>query len=106
MEVLQNCHRFHEHTQNVLGGGEQWPSCLKKKAFMMHCDLDKRSLKINIFKILFWEKGEGVTKKSTLRMLLMMLTILDEPISHQVFHEFKPFWYNIMCVTNMYNQCE
>ena len=40
----------------------------------------KGSLKINIFKVLCWEGGmEGVTKKSTLRTLLIMLTIMDDP---------------------------
>ena len=32
---------------------------------------------INIFKVLFWEGG--VTKKSTLCTLFIMLTILDDP---------------------------
>ena len=39
---------------------------------------------INIFKILFWERGRegGVTKKSrpTLCTLLIMLTIMDDPL--------------------------
>ena len=38
------------------------------------------SLKINIFKVLFWNGGRGVTKKSTLCTLLIMLTIIDYPL--------------------------
>ena len=41
------------------------------------------SLKIDVFKVLFWEEGmEGVPKKSTLCMLWIMLTI-------QLFHTGK-----------------
>ena len=38
-------------------------------------DFNTGSLKINIFKVLFWEGG--VTKKSTLCTVLIMLTIMD-----------------------------
>ena len=44
------------------------PYAFKKNA-------DTGSLKINIFKVLFW-KGGRVHKKSTLFTLLLMLTIL------------------------------
>ena len=38
------------------------------------------SLKINIFKVLFLVGRVGVRKMSTLCMLLIMLTILDDPL--------------------------
>ena len=44
---------------------------------MMDCDFGTGSLKTNIFKVLFSE----LQKKSMLRMLLIMLTIMDDPLS-------------------------
>ena len=46
----------------------------KKMSFMMHCDFDKGSLEINIFKVLF---SDGLTKKSLESVtILIILTIL------------------------------
>ena len=45
------------------------------------------SLKINIFKVLFWEgERERVIQKSTLCTLLIMLTILDDPLIIRQIH--------------------
>ena len=40
--------------------------------------------KINIFKVLLGKLG-GVTKKSTLCTLLIMLTIMDDPLTNKSF---------------------
>ena len=42
-------------------------------SFMVNCDFEK-GLRINTFKVLFWE-----SKKGTLCTLLIMLTIMDTP---------------------------
>ena len=39
--------------------------------------------RINIFKVRFWDGG-GVTKKSTLCTLVKMMTIMDDPLQHQL----------------------
>ena len=39
---------------------------LLKLSFMMHCDFDTGSLKVNIFKVLFWDECGSRTKKYSL----------------------------------------
>ena len=47
--VIQNCHNYQ--------GGSSHFTFFCKMSFMMHCDFDTGSLKINIFKMLFWKEG-------------------------------------------------
>ena len=64
-----------EYTGYDGGGINGRCTLLKNVALHFHTG----SLKINICKVRFWEGGrEGVTKKSTLCTLLIMLTILDD----------------------------
>ena len=56
------------------GGSEHFKKMLIMKMLHFHMWL----LKINIFKVLFW--GREGYKKSTLCTLLIMLTILDDPL--------------------------
>ena len=76
--VVQNCHHFQVH--RVCWG--EWVNCgltlfLNVDYEALHFHMG--SLKINIFKVLFWEGGRGHKKKSTLCTLLIMLTIMDDP---------------------------
>ena len=64
----------------MLGGGCQWPRYAFKNVDYDALHFHTGSLIINIFKEHFWEGGrEGVTKKSTLCTLFIMLTIMDNP---------------------------
>ena len=47
---------------------------------MMHCILIRASLKINVFKVLFWERGRGS------QPLLILLTIMDDPLHTNAFN--------------------
>ena len=61
----------------MLEGGGKWALYAFKNDYdALHFHMG--SLKINIFKVLLIGR-EGVTKKSTLCTLLIMLTILDDP---------------------------
>ena len=60
----------------MLGGGVNGRCMLVKNVDYDALHFHAGSLKINIFKVLFLEGGRG-HKKSTLCMLLMMLTILN-----------------------------
>ena len=78
LTVVQNCHTLQKSTQSrPYAGGGQWPP----NAFL-NVDYDSLhfhtgSLKINIFEILMG----GCHKKSTsLCTLLIMLTIMDDPL--------------------------
>ena len=75
--VIQNCHHYHNSIQSTLGGGGKWPRTLFLNVDYDALHFHTGSLKINIFKVLFWEGG--VTKKSTLCTLLIMMTILGDP---------------------------
>ena len=66
-------------SQEYTGGGGQWPPYAY--AFK-NVDLYDALLKINIFKGLFLEGG--VTQKSTLCTLLIMLTILYDSLANLV----------------------
>ena len=57
----------------MLGGGGQWPLYAFLDVDYHALYFHTRSLKINIFEVLLGGK-EGVTKKSTLCTLLIMLT--------------------------------
>ena len=62
--VVQNFHHFHESTQITLGGGGRVNGHfaflnVDYGALHMHTG----SLKINIFKVLFWEGGRGLQKR-------------------------------------------
>ena len=59
------------------GRGSMVAARFKKMLIMMDCICIWGSLKINIFKELFWEGGGH--KKSTLCALLIILSILDDP---------------------------
>ena len=48
--VVQNCHRFLELTQRMLGGGLY---AFKKMSFMGHCNFEKGPRNPH-FKVLFW----------------------------------------------------
>ena len=60
----------------MLGGrGSRAAVRLLKTSFMVHCDFEKGSKKINIFKVLFWEgRGGGSQKKNTMCTVLILLT--------------------------------
>ena len=55
--VVQNCHHFQKSTQSSLGGGGQWPPYIKKNVDYVALHFHTVLLKINIFKVLFWEGG-------------------------------------------------
>ena len=62
-------------------GGGQWPpyAFLNVDYDTLHFHTGLGSMKIHIFKVLLGGR-EGVTKKSTLCRLLIMLTIMDDPL--------------------------
>ena len=73
--VVQNFHHFHEHT---LGGrGSRAAIRFKKKSFMVNCDFEKESRNQHFQGSLRVER-DGVTQKSTLCRLLIMLTIPED----------------------------
>ena len=86
--AVQNCHHCPKRTQSMLeGGGERFNGLhmLFKNDDYDALHFHTGSLKINIFKVFFLEGGrEGVTKKSTLCSLLIMLTILDDLLAASV----------------------
>ena len=62
-EKIQNCHHFHKSPQSTLGGGGQWLPYAYLNVDYDAMYFHTRLLKINIFKVLFWE---GVTQKRVL----------------------------------------
>ena len=56
---------------------------LKCCLYLKHCDFCTGSSKVDIFKTYSFGR-EGITEKSSLRMLLIMLTLLDGPLMGQV----------------------
>ena len=75
--VVQNCHHFQKSTQSTLWGEGQWPLYAFFNVDYDALHFHTGSLKINIFKVIFWEGGRG-SQKSTLCMLFIMLIILDD----------------------------
>ena len=68
------------------GGGEgsRAAVCFSKMSFMLHFDFEKgQGYQNQHFQITLLVGREGVTKKSTLCTLLMMLTIIDSSLSAQ-----------------------
>ena len=63
----------------MLGGGGQGLLYAFKNVDYDALHFHMGVAKINIFKVLFWEGGRGVTKKRTLCTLLIMLIIMDDP---------------------------
>ena len=61
-------------------------STLLKMSLMMYCNFEVGVGKINIFKVLysFGRKGRRVTKKGSLCTLLIILTILEDPLTSNV----------------------
>ena len=63
VELVSICHHFQDSTQSTLGGTSQWMQYAFKNvdydALLMHTE----SLKINIFKVLFWEGWRGSQKR-------------------------------------------
>ena len=77
--INQNCHHFHEHTHAkcMLGGkGSRDDVCFLKMSFMVHRDFEKMSKHQHFQSTLLVRRG--VTKKSTVCMLYIMLTLLDD----------------------------
>ena len=66
------------NTQHTLGAVILAAVYFLKMMFMIHCDFDTGSLKINIFKVLFWEGGGGSRIGVICCVLLTKLTILDD----------------------------
>ena len=64
----------------MLGGSGSRATVLFLKVNLKCIVILGRTLKIEIFKVLFWLGREGVTEKSMLCTLLIMLTILDDPL--------------------------
>ena len=61
-EKIQNYHHFHKSPQSTLGGGGQWLPYAYLNVDYDAMYFHTRLLKINIFKVLFWEGG-GHTKR-------------------------------------------
>ena len=80
--VIQNCHHFQESTQSTLGEGVKGCCMLFLNVDYDALHFHTRVAKINIFKVCTLLGGrEGVTKKSTLCTLLIMLIIMDDPLT-------------------------
>ena len=67
-----------EYTEYAGGGGGQWQPYAFKNIDSDALLFRIGSIKINIFKVLFWEGGGH--KKNTLCMLLLMFIIMDDPL--------------------------
>ena len=80
--VIQNCHNFHERTHSMLGEGVKCCVMLFKMLFTMHCDFDTGSLKNQHFQSTRLGGERRSQKKSMLCTLLIMLTIMNDPIPH------------------------
>ena len=80
LRVIQNCHHLHKHTQSMLeGSGVNGRRTFLHFFYYDALHFHMGPLKINIFKVIFWEGGRrGSRKKSTVCTLLVMLTILDD----------------------------
>ena len=77
MGVAQNCHNFISIHSIPWGRAAVW---FLKMSFMMHCDFDTGSLKINIFKVLFSDGERGNKKEFTVCYPFDNIdTILDDP---------------------------
>ena len=61
--------------------------CFFKVMIMMHCDFDTRSLKVNIFNVLFWEGGGGHGKEYSV-YAFDNVVILDGPYGVCIIHLF------------------
>ena len=55
--VIQNRYHFHGHNVRWMGGSKKPQYAFKNNAVYCSCDFDMRSLKINIFKVLFLDRG-------------------------------------------------
>ena len=62
-ELFSFCHHFQKSTQSTLKGGGQWPLYDFKNADYEALHFHMGLLKINIFKVLFWEGGRGAQKR-------------------------------------------
>ena len=59
-----------------MGEEGQGHNTITKNVVMMQCKFGTGSLKINISKLLFW----GLAQERLLSTLLIMLTIMDDPL--------------------------
>ena len=83
--VVHNCHNFHERTQrNLRVRVSRAAVRFFKMSFMVYCDFEKGSQNQHFQSTLLVVR-EGFTKKSTLCTLLIMLTIVDDPLRGQPF---------------------
>ena len=78
LRVVQNCHNFPEYIEYAGGGGQWSPYAFLNDDYdALH--FHTGSLKINIFKVVFWEGWRGSQKEYSVYALIM-LTIMDDPI--------------------------
>ena len=60
--VVQHCHHFQENAQSTLGESVNGRCALFKNVDYDALHMHTGSLKINIFKVLFWEEGRRSQK--------------------------------------------
>ena len=95
--IIQNCHHFHKSIQNTLGGGSMATVCFFLMLIMMH--FHTGVVKNHHFQSILFGGSEGVTKMSTLCTLLIMLAIMDDPLTIRLVNDDAVYIkYIILCV--------